>query len=373
MIATENICAPSVALSESLDKYLALRGIDRKKYYAKYLIAAGKVWEEIFQKTLWVVQSQWKELKAGDPYNYIDKPRDCLRWFSVASTDECGNIVPLYYNSQLNILPKPTSSNCSCAGCGCDGMCQDLNGMTLTTKEAFTINGITYYEKTWLQYCTNGDILEWREVPTKKFNDYVGDGGDFNNDYNNDYDIGSNPFANFDIVTQTFQKKLCSLTTRPCGCPQDTPENRENLNCFCSCYLPIFGLHKRKHCHEFVENTNNNHYGEIKESECGTKIYFKPSKKWKLAGKSKYPSHLLVNFQTSGVGVSQETQVPLYAEVCLWAGTDYYTKLFNNTYSQSDKKLAEYKYNDEVNKIILYLNPIDLHFVNQVQDEKISW
>lgn len=368
----DTICAPINTLSEEVDKYLLIRGISKKKYFAKYMVIAGKVWEEIFQRTLWVTKSVWLPLKKGEPYNYIDKPKDCVRYFTVGDTNKCGNIVPLYYNPQLNVIPKPTVKKCSCT-CDCSGLCEDLNSTVMTTKEAFTINGITYYEKTWIKLCPNGDIIEYREVPTKKFNDFIGNSGDYNVDYNNDYDIAENAFANFEIVTQILQRKICAIEIKPCGCPEETQSNEDTLLEHCGCFFPLFGRRRKKHCEQFVSNINDNHRGSVKESECGTKIFFKPSRHWKSVGDKQFPDYLLFVYQTNGKTPNQETNVPNYAEAVMWAGIDYWSKRFNNAYTQNDKMMAKYAYEDEQSRVILFLNPIDLHFVNQVQDQENRW
>lgn len=372
MIANENICAPVLTLSEVVDKYLALRQIEKKKYFAKYMIVAGKIWEEIFQKTIWVQKSVWKELKDDSPFPSINIPADCSRLFAVTIPDHCGNLQPLYYNSQLNIIPKPTIRNCSCEACDCS-VCGDLNDITLTTKELFTINGIIYYEKTWLKYCRNGDIIEYREVPTKKFNDFIGDGGDYDNDYNNDYDIGSNPLADFTIVTQTFQRKICTLATKPCGCPVNDEANECIIQEFCGSLLPFFCHRRRRHCDQFNQNVNNNHYGEIKMSECGTKIYFKPSHHWRAVGKEKFPDFLQVQYQTNGKKPNQESQVPEYAEMCLWKGIDYLSKAFNNMYTLVERQMSKYEYVNEQTQVIKYLNPLKLSDLQKTQDSVQLW
>lgn len=366
------LCSPAVTLSEFVDRYMAIRGIHKKKYYSKYLIIAGEIWKEVFQKTLWTTQSVWRELKDGDPYPYIDVPKNTNRIFSVAVTDKCNKIQPLYYNSQLNIIPKPITRNCSCAECECD-LCEEINGTVVTTKELFTINGTTYYEKCWIKYCKNGDILEHCEIPTKKYNTFSGDGGAYADDYNNDYDIGSNPLADFTIETVIQQKKICQLATKPCGCPQPTPENEEIVQQFCGCLLPLFSRRKKKHCRQFLDNVNNNHFGEVKISECGTKIYYKPSKCWQEVSNSQYPDFLLINFQTTGMIPGQEVLIPQYAESVMRAGVDWLSKQYNNMYSLGEKRDAKYHYVDEQNSVIMYLNPISLSMVNTIQDQKIQW
>lgn len=372
MTTTENICAPVHTLSESIDRFLITKGIEKKKYFSKYLVVGEKIWEQIFQNTIWVQKSVWKELKDDSPYPSIDKPADCVRLFSIAVLDECQNLQPLYYNSQLNIIPKPSTRKCSCTACDCS-VCEDIENMTVTTKELFTISGITYYEKTWLKYCKNGDIMEYKEVPTKKFNDFIGDGGDYNEDYNNDYSIGGNALANFSIVTVPFQRKVCTLETKPCGCPVENKENECIIQEFCGCWLPYFCNRRKKHCDQFSQNINNNYYGEVKLSECGTKIFYKPAKEWRAATKTKYPDFLQVIYQTNGKNPNQEAQVPDYAEMCLWKGTDWLSKAFNNSYSPAEKQLAKYEYVEEQGRVIKFLNPFKLSDLSKIQDLPQKW
>src|SRR5580692_3507496 len=107
MIETESISCNTIALSDVVSEYLALRQINKKKYYASYLIAAKQSWKQIFEGTMYVMNSVWRTVKAGDPYPYVDLPRDCQRLFSVGIKDPCGDIKPLYYNPRINIIPKP--------------------------------------------------------------------------------------------------------------------------------------------------------------------------------------------------------------------------------------------------------------------------
>lgn len=372
-ILENTICAPIQTLSEITDEYLLQRNIIKKKYYTQFLAISKRAWQKIFWNTLWVTQNVWQTVKDGDPYPYVDIPKDCLRLFSVNTIDDCNKIQPLYYNPQINIISKPVVKKCGCETCECGGLCEELNSLTVTTKEVFTVNGTTYYEKIWIKLCPNGDILEYREVPTKKFNDFIGDGGDFNNDFNNDYDIAANPLANYTIVTETFQKKICAVTIKPCGCPEDTEENEETINCYCSCFLPFFGLRKKKHCDQFLKNINDNERGEFKLSECGTKAYFKPSRHWKCVTDKKYPDFLLVNYQTNGINVGAATQVPDYAVSAMFATMDWMSKRFNNVYNSSEKEAARIECEREINDVIKFLNPLSWEFISNVQDQKILW
>lgn len=359
----------ALTLTEATEKYIIRRQMDKKKYFVSYLTIAADVWKEMFVNTLWAVKTEWMPLKKGMPYNYIDMPRNCARLLSVSTLNHSQNIIPLFYNNQMNVVPRPVVKKCGCDKCDCSGLCESVNSMNYTTKLLFTINGVEYYEKIWTKYCPNGDILEYREVPTKKYNDYIGSAGDFNDDFNNAFSIGAQGFENYTIVTEKFQRILCSLKTKECGCPENTEENKCLLQEFCGCFLNWGWWNKQPQ--EYMPPINSNHKGEVKISECGTKIYYRPQRHH---GKdSRLPDYLLVSFQTTGASIEQASLVPQYALSCLWAGVDWESKRFNNRYSATEKEMARIAYEKEQNDVVLYLNPLSLEMINQTQDIRMLW
>lgn len=360
-------------ISESVDKYCNDRMISKKKYFPAYLNIAKDTWQSIFRNTLWVVQTRWLTLKLGNPYNYLEVPKGCSRIFGVSVEDHCGLLQPLFYNPQLNVVDKPTEKKCGCDVCDCSGLCQDVNSFSMTTKLLFTINGINYYEKTWLQYCKNGDILEYKEIPTKKYDNIVGDGGDYNDDFNDDYSIAAAPFSDYTIVTTKQQRKICKLEVKPCGCPEETPENVQLLSDTCGCNLNFNCNGKRRHCRQYAENINNNFYGEIKLSECGTKIYYRPSRHWRKVTNKEFPEFLQLSFQSNGIAIDEETIFPDYCIDAMTTGIDWRSKRFNGKWSGVQIKEAEYRHIDACNKVIGFLNPISLIELGKVQDERILW
>lgn len=359
---------PIYTLLECTEEYLAQRFIDKKKYLPAYLICAKNYWKKLFRNTIYAVSSEWQKLKKGEPYNYIDMPKNVVRLFSVSTTDECNKIIPLFYDNQINILSKPSQKKCKCGKCDCGGLCEDLGSMTYTTKVLFTINGIDYIEKKWVKACPNGDIIEYRVVPTKKYNTFAGDGGDYMNDYINDYDIGGAPFSDYTIVYPEFQKVICKLAVKPCGCPENTPENIDLINVHCGCYLPVNSCCRKKDCTDFLGEINDNRKGHVKISECGTKIYFIPHK-----GVKSLPDFLLVNYQTSGENCGDYVQVPEYALDAMFSGIDFYSKRFNNVYSLNEKNEAKYAARAAETDIISFLNPLSLEWLSNVQDAEIKY
>lgn len=371
------ITEQTYTLADVVDENIIMQQIDKKKYFVGYMVIAKMVWRYLYQNTIYAVQSEWQPLRAGIPYNYIDIPKG-VRILSIAENDHCGNVVPLFYNSELNVIPKPLVNTCGCTACDCGSeLCGCLNNSLIkTTKLLFTINGVDYYQTTWIKVCPNGDILQYDQIPTKKFNSFVGDGGDYNSDYNNDYLIGNPPFSDYTIVTVTEQKIICNIPLKPCGCPIDTPEVREKFFTHCGSFINCDAECYRKRCEqELLSDTNSNYRGEVKISDCGTKMYYKPNPKRGNHFKEKLPEYLLVNFQTSGENCSSEVLVPNNEAnlLAMHNGIDWYKKRFNNKYSLGEKEQAKFAWNNSINELILYLNPLSLNIVENIQDTKIRW
>lgn len=365
-------------LYDSVNELMALNQINIKKYLASYLIGAKQAWRDLFRNTLYITNNVWLTVQAGDPYPYIVMPMDAERVFYVGETDRCGDVKPLYYNNTLNVIAKPKVKKCGCDNCQCGGLCDDLNSAVFSTKVLFTINGVDYVEKTWIKYNKNGDIIEFREVPTKKYNTGVGGAGDFNNDFNNDFSGGAGSGANFSIVTETFQRKICALSTYPCGCPVDSEENENVVREFCSCFMPFFGHRRRHHCEHFLFDTNMKDRGEVKISECGTRIYYRPSRRRHHHDNIQHkriPDFLMVSYQTNGdpALVNEQIAIPEYTKVAMWAGTFNYIKMFNPKYTKTEKEDAQHLFNAKCNDIIGYLNPLSPQDLADVQDLPVKW
>src|ERR1700679_455120 len=177
---------PTLTLNQVTDLYLVHKFNTSRKWYKEYLILSQEVWSEIFQPTLWVVKSEYVELKKGHPYNYVDIPNNMQRFLSLSVKDRCGNLKPLYYNGELDVLVKPKHKTCGCNNCDCRGLCEAIGGLTATTKEVI-INGTSYTETTWVKVCPNGDIYEYRTIPTLKF---TFDPGAYDISYDISYEIG---------------------------------------------------------------------------------------------------------------------------------------------------------------------------------------
>lgn len=340
------INCPTQTLSEVTDQFCIMSGIDKRKYFKQYLYLISEVWKDIFQNTLFSTKSVYVELKKGLPYNYVDIPIDSVRVFGLSVEDKCNNLKPLYYNDKINVLIKPsaTSKTCGCEKCTCDGLCESIGSLVPTT-EVVNINGTDYTNTTWIKNC-NGDIMEYRTIWTTK---YSFNRGSYDVSYDFSYEIGT---SNSEVIQINLSRKLCNLTTKECGCPEQTKENETKFFDCCGCFLnPLIPL-KRK-CEKHWGDRNY-YSGECVISDCGTRIYVKHVDHFE-------DNHWLVmQYQTNGITPDAQTQVPDYSKMALFSGVYYYKNLFNDRLNPKIKEAQYYKYVDEQNKIILYNNKFSI-------------
>lgn len=330
-----------LTLGEMTDQYLLFNGIDKRRYFKQYLFLSGEVWKDLFQNTLFVTKSVYVELKKGSPYNFVEIPDDSVRFFGLSVPDKCGNLKPLYYNDKINTLVKPTIKSCGCDACDCGGLCESIGSLIPTTKEVI-INGDPYTETTWIKTCPNGDVMEYRTIPTLQ---YQFDRGSYDNSYDVSYEIGT---SSSEVVTYTLSRKICKLEVAECGCPTQTKENECIIADHCGCYFNSLTHAKRKCEKHWGER--NYYAGECVISDCRSKVFVKhvdhfDDNNW-----------MVMSYQTNGINPDGQTQVPDYAKMALFTGMFYYKNLFNDRLNPRIKEAQKYSYMDEQNKIILFNN-----------------
>lgn len=351
-----SIICPTISLNQGAELYNIFKGNESRKNFKQTIILAGEVFKEIFLNTLFVTKSLYVPLKGGNPYNYVDIPSDCLKFLSASVEDRCHNMKPLYYNSSLSVIVKPTLKTCTCTACDCGGLCESIGGLTATFKTV-TINGNPYTETTWIKICPNGDIMEYRRIPTLK---YTFERGSYDGSYDISYEIGDD---SSEIVYYDLSRKLCNLEVLPCGCPKQTKEN-ENLfftNCGCFCN-PLRSL---KLCEKYWGECNF-YAGEVSASECGTKLFVKHVQDFE------HNKQIVINYQTTGINPDAETTLPDYAKMALFTGIDYYKNLFNDRIPPKIKEAQYWKYIDEQNKIITFIGKIGIE-VLEGAPEMSNW
>lgn len=366
---------PSYTLSQIVDNYCIRKFNDKRKNYKEYLIIAMMVWKRLFWNTLFVTKSEWLTVQKGKPYNFIWVPKDCHIFikcniedkrlipneYNTSKPKHCNTLVPLYYNPSINVIPQPIHRDCGC-GKNCSILCEPIDTWNVTTKP-IVIGNTTYYEKEWLKYCKNGDIIKYREIPTPSYK-VKNTAGDFNDDYNSDYSNGA-AFGNYTVVTHVEEEIICKLKTKQCGCPDDNEENVKIFNEFCGCHTPYWNHRDHKECYEFQEHINNHHYGEMKFSDDGTKIY--------LRGLRKGTKFVQAVYQTDGNNIDEQVLVPDYCDLLMYTGIDWESKIVNDRFPYREKMGSWYLHVMQVNLVIKQLNRISMTFLKNLQDVKIRF
>lgn len=354
---------PTITLNDVADRYCIYAGDDTRKYLKRIQIIAQDVFSEIFAQTMMVVNSEYMELKKGDPYNYIDIPKNSTRILSVGVPDKCNNLKPLFYNQNLVTIKKPARKPCGCDACDCGGLCEAIGGIVVNTKEVVIINPDnsppspqTYTEYQWLKYCPNGDIYEYRQIPTLK---YTFSPGAYDDSYDLSYEIGDTSSS---VVVINLSRKLCSLDVAPCGCPVQNEKNEKCFFEYCGCYLNTLNPSVVRRDKLWADC--NFWAGECKMSDCGTKIEIK----WVENIDKNH--HLLLSYQTNGINVNGNSQVPnnVPTKLAMYTGIDAHKMMVNTRFTRTEKEGSMHAYIDKQNKLIEWMNPLSTEWARSLPD-----
>ena len=349
------VSSPKYTLGETVDDYLIRRFNMRRKYFANYFRIAQDVYKEIYRTIMPTIISKYVEVfpaDADNKYPYVYFPDWMVRFIGISVTNKNNELLQVYYNDSLNVFTKPpVTKKCGCQTTDlCD--CIDNLEVVITEKE---IDGTTYYQKDWIVCCDNGDVKQYSEIPVKK---YGIDGGSYSQDYGDDYDI-INDGAN--VVTIQVYKNLGRLETKDCGCPIDTESNKNLIFNKCGCFLGL----KPKCCKVWYEKGPIRCTGEMKVSECGTKIYLKDAKD--------DDGFVVIHGQTDPVKCGQEILVDDFARESIWNGVDYQSTVFMPTVPLGAKKEAERRYERSKTRLFEYLNPINSSRFFDIPKSDIKW
>lgn len=331
---------PKYTLAETIEDLLIRKFNQRRKYFANYFKMGQDVYKDLYRTVMPTVLSKYVQVFKDDdfPYPYINVPDHMVRFFSVQVTNKNNELLQVYYNDELNVFTKPTVvKKCGCITTDlCD--CVDNLQVIITPK---IIDGVTYYEKVWVVCCANGDVMQYSEVPVKKYSDA---GGDYDDDYGDDYDIineGDN------VVVLQFYKNLGRLDTKPCGCPKETEHNKNLIFNKCGCHLGI----KPKCCKVWYEKTQIRCTGEMKFSECGTRIFLKDVKD--------DDGFVVISYQTDPVKCGEEILVDDYARKAIWAGVEEESIIYHPRSSQAEKEGATMRKLRANSSLFEFLNPVN--------------
>lgn len=342
---------PIYSLTEVVEQLCIRKFNQRRKYFGSYFSIAGDVYQDIFRTILPSALSKYVEVQSAgvnDPFPFIWKPQGMLRFLGVWVTNHCGNLIQVYYNDKLNVFTKPVKKK-TC-GCQTNDLCDCIDNLQVILTDK-VIDGVTYQEKTWLKCCGNGDVLQYKEVPVQTYGTI---GGSYSNDFSDDYDI-INEGDNVTILR--FTTNLGKLTTKDCGCVEDTPENQSLIFDRCACFLPI----KPYCCKKYYEQKINC-FGEIKFSECGEKIYLKNVK-------ADTGNLVVLSYQPSGVYCGEEIFVPSYMRKAIWAGIEEETTIYYPRATDQSKQTAKNNRRSANIELFEFLNPLHADRAFEVHSE----
>lgn len=338
------------SLTDVVQRFCIRKWNDRLKYFDRFYSIAGDVYRDLYRNILPTIISKYVEVidDPNEPYPYVEKPSDMQRFFGIWVSDKHNNLVQTFYNNDINIYPKPPVKKV--CGCITTGLCDCIdNFQTIVTP--IDIDGTTYYKRQWLKCCPNGDVLEYTEIPVKEFN---GDGGDYNDDYGNDYDI-INDGTNVTILK--FTKNLGRLEVMPCGCPKESPYNKEIVYGRCGCYLPL----KPNCCRVWYRDWLHCD-GEIKFSDCGNKIYLRNVKTDK--------GFVIISYQQNPFDCGEEIFVYDYVQDAIFAGIEEESMIYFPKATLGEKQFAINNRRKQKARLFEYLNPLNLtRTFNQVTSE----
>lgn len=333
-----SVQCPKYPLAEVVEDYLIRKFNQRRKYFGNYFKIAQDVYKDLYRTILPTIISKYVQVFTDDKYPYVLVPDFMERFFSISITNRKNELLEVYYNNDLNVFSKPpTVKHCGCTTTDlCD--CMDNLQVVITPK---VIDGTTYYEKVWVVCCDNGDVMQYSEVPVKKYGEA---GGSYADDYSDDYDIindGDN------VVVLQFYKNLGRLDTKDCGCPLDTDNNKVIIYNKCGCFLSL----KPQCCKEWYHQKHVSCTGEMKFSECGTRIYLKDVKT--------DDGFVVIAYQADPVLCGEEILVDDFAKEAIWYGIEEQSIVFYPRSSEGEKEGAKQRRLAAKNRLFEYMNPIN--------------
>lgn len=388
-MAEEEVISPKYTLAETVDGYLLRSGNIARKYHSKYMAIAEDVFNKLYTNTMPTTISKYVEVfpaGPGDKYPYIKRPQGLTRFFGISVTNKNNELLQVFQNDKLNVFTKPPVAKSGC-GCTSTDLCDCIDNLQVVITEKFTLDGVKYYEKTWVKCCDNGDVLQYSETPVLNgtcstwnlFGSILGpasfsytkcDGELVRSQSVPDTGItvcisdnapiiitsgsgtkdrvGSCDSTGQVVVLKTY-KNLGRLETKDCGCPIDSEANQDLIFNKCGCFLSA----KPRCCKVWYEKSRIDCTGEYNWSECETKIYLKNVKD--------DDGFVIIHYQVDPVTCGGEILIDNFARWPIWYSMDYESAVFNPRTQTNVKMLREMerRVTKSINEYFEYLNPMD--------------
>jgi len=382
----EKDISPKYTLSEVVNGYLLRQGNLNRKYFRKYEAIAQDIFEKLYTNIMPTTISKYLQVfpaGPGDKYPYIKKPYGMTRFLGVDVTNKHNELIQVFYNDKLNVFTKPPIQKSGC-GCSSTDLCDCIDNLQVVITEKFELDGVKYYEKTWVKCCDNGDVLQYSENPVlngtcstwQLFGSIIGsasfsytkcDGELVRSQEVDDTGVtvcvsdnapiiitsgngikervGSCSSGQEVVVLKTY-KNLGRLDTKDCGCPKDTAENEDLIYNKCGCFLGA----KPKCCKVWYEKSRIDCTGEMKWSECGDKLYLKNVKDDN--------GFVIGHFQVDPISCGGEIMIDSFARWPIWYGMDFESNVFSGAHPNVLRE-KERRYTKAINEYFEYLNPMD--------------
>ncbi len=385
-MAEEKIISPKTTLGEVVNDYLLRSNNLNRKYYAKYFKIAQDIYRQLYATTMPTTISKYVQVfpaEGSDKYPFIKRPRGMARFFGLSVTNKNNELLQVFQNDNLNVFTKPPIQK-SC-GCSSTDLCDCIDNLQVVITEKFTHEGTTYYEKTWVKCCENGDVLQYSETPVLNGTcstwflagsilgpatfSYTKCDGELVRSQSID-DTGleicisdnapiiitsgsgskdrlSSCQSSGQVVVLTTYKNLGRLETKDCGCPVESEANEDLIFNKCGCFLSA----KPKCCRVWYDKSRIDCTGEMKWSECGSKLYLKDVKDDN--------GFAVIHYQVDPVECLDEIIVDTMAKWPIWYGMDYESNVFNPRSNANILREMERRYQKAINEYFEYLNPIN--------------
>lgn len=383
----EKEISPKYTLVETVNGYMMRSGNINRKYFRKYEVIAQDIFEKLYANTMPTTISKYVQVfpaEGTDKYPFIKKPRGMVRFFGVDVTNKHNELLQVFYNDKLNVFTKPPIAKTGC-GCTSTDLCDCIDNLEVVITEKFTHGGVVYYEKTWVKCCDNGDVLQYSETPVlngtcsswlltgsitgNAFFSYTKCDGDLVRSQEVD-DTGvtvcvsdnapiiitsgdgtkgrvGSCSTDQEIVVLTTYKNLGRLETKDCGCPVESEANEDLIYNKCGCFLSA----KPKCCKVWYDRSRIDCTGEMKWSECGTKLYLKDVKD--------DDGFAVIHYQADPMCCGGEIMIDSFARWPIWYGMDYESNVFVPTSNAKVMREKERLYKKATNEFFEYLNPMD--------------
>ncbi len=332
---------PKYTLGETVEDLLLRKFNQRRKYFANYFRIAQDIYKDIYRTILPSISSRYVEVFPADSnnlYPYVYYPSEYVKFYGISITNKHNELLEVFYNNNINVFTKPhVQKKCGCLTTDVSDCIDNLQAI-ITDK---VIDGTTYYQKDWVVCCENGDVKQYSEIPVKT---YGTAGGSYSQDYGDDYDIIS---EGTNVTVIQVYKNLGRLETKDCGCPKESDVNKDLIFNKCGCFLGV----KPHCCKVWYDKGRIKCTGEMKFSECGTKIYLKDVKT--------DDGFVVIHGQLDPAKCGEEIMVDDYVRKSIWYGVEYESMVFSPRATIGDKREAERRYSKAVNELFEYMNPIN--------------